>query len=104
MALGVPVVATGAAARGLEARPDEHMLVEDDPARFAAAVVRLLSDADARGRLAARARSFVERQHAWPALLERVEMLVIDAGRATSGCLARRLRDRSAQGMEAPHP
>jgi glycosyltransferase involved in cell wall biosynthesis len=35
MALGVPVVATGAAARGLEARADEHFLGEDDPARFA---------------------------------------------------------------------
>ena len=37
MALGVPVVATSAAARGLEARRGEHFLVEDDPARFAQA-------------------------------------------------------------------
>src|SRR4030095_13421995 len=79
MALGVPVVATSAAARGLETRPQEHLLVEDDPARFAAAVVGLLSDGDARRRLAGRARAFVEHQHAWPALLERVEALVIDA-------------------------
>jgi len=104
MALGVPVVATGAAARGLEARPDEHMLVEDDPARFAAAVVRLLSDADARGRLAARARSFVERQHAWPALLERVEMLVIDAAAQRRDASPAASAIGGAQGMEAPHP
>jgi sugar transferase (PEP-CTERM/EpsH1 system associated) len=79
MALGVPVVATGAAARGLEARRDEHFLVEDDPARFAQAVVGLLRDRQARRRLAERARGFVEQHHAWPGILARIEALVVEA-------------------------
>jgi polysaccharide biosynthesis protein PslH len=82
MALGVPVVATSAAARGLEARPGEHFLVEDDPARFAERVVALLRDGDARSALAARARAFVEGQHSWPTILERIEAVVGEAVRA----------------------
>jgi sugar transferase (PEP-CTERM/EpsH1 system associated) len=89
MALGVPVVATGAAARGLEARRDEHFLVEDDPARFAQAVVGLLRDRQARRRLAERARGFVEQHHAWPGILARIEALVVEAaGRPSQESLA----------------
>lgn len=80
MALGVPVVATSAAARGLECRPDEHFLVEDDPSRFAQAVVGLIRDGAARTALATRARAFVEGHHSWAAVLERIEAIVVDAG------------------------
>ncbi len=79
MALGVPVVATSAAARGLEARAEEHFLVQDDPARFAEAVIGLLGDREQRVRLAARARGFVESNHSWPAVLGRIEAVVTDA-------------------------
>ena len=79
MALGVPVVATSAAARGLECRPGEHFLVEDDPARLAEAVVGLLRDGAARTALATRARAFVEGHHSWAAVLERVEAIVMEA-------------------------
>jgi sugar transferase (PEP-CTERM/EpsH1 system associated) len=102
MALGVPVVATSAAARGLEARPQEHLLVEDDPVRFAAAVVELLSDGDGRRRLAGRARAFVEGQHAWPVLLERVEALVIDAAGRRADASPARSAIAGAPGREAP--
>ena len=102
MALGVPVVATSAAARGLEARPEEHFLVEDAPERFAAAVIGLLSNGDARRRLAARARGFVERQHAWPALLERVEALVIDAAGRRPDASPARSPIGGAPDMEVP--
>jgi len=79
MALGVPVVATSAAGRGLECRPGEHFLVEDDPARFAENVIGLLRDREARIALATRARAFVERHHSWSAVLERVESIVVQA-------------------------
>jgi hypothetical protein len=82
MALGVPVVATSAAARGLECRPGEHFLVEDDPARFADGVIGLLRDREARIALATRARAFVERHHSWSAVLERVECVVVEAAGA----------------------
>jgi sugar transferase (PEP-CTERM/EpsH1 system associated) len=104
MALGVPVVATSAAARGLESRPDEHILVEDDPARFAQAVIGLLGDRDGRRRLAERARSFVERHHSWPAILARIEALVVDAADRRAAESPARTAISGASGMEAPRP
>lgn len=82
MALGVPVVATSAAARGLECRPGEHFRVEDDPARFAEGVIGLLRDRQARIALASRARAFVEGHHSWPAVLERIESIVVEVAGA----------------------
>jgi sugar transferase (PEP-CTERM/EpsH1 system associated) len=104
MALGVPVVATSAAARGLESRPDEHLLVEDDPARFAQAVISLLGDRDGRRRLAERARGFVERNHSWPAILARIEALVVDAAGRRAAESPVRTAIKGASGMEAPRP
>ncbi len=104
MALGVPVVATGAAARGLEARPGEHFLVEDDPARFAEAVVALLRDREGRVRLAERARGFVESNHAWPAILARIESVVADAARGRSAEAATRPELGRTARLEAPRP
>ena len=51
-ARGLPVVATTLGYEGIEATPGEHLLVADDPAAFAAAVVRL-----------------AERRSYWPAAL-----------------------------------
>ena len=82
MALGVPVVSTSAAARGLECRPGEHFLVEDDPLRFAERVIGLLRDREARTALASRARAFVEGHHSWSAVLERIEAMVVEAAGA----------------------
>ncbi len=82
MALGVPVVATGAAARGLECRPGEHFLVEDDPACFAERVIGLLRDREARTVLASRARAFVEEHHSWSAVLDRIESTLVEAAGA----------------------
>ena len=59
---GVPVVATTIGAQGIEVPPGlAPMVVTDDPAEFAAAVVRLLTDNDEwRAR-----RADVEALHAW---------------------------------------
>ena len=102
MALGVPVVATGAAARGLEARADEHFLVEDDPARFAQAVIGLLRDREGRARLAERARAFVEAHHSWSTALARIESVVVDAAGRRSTEAAARPEMGGAARLEAP--
>ena len=78
----MPVVATGAAARGLECRPGEHFLVEDDPAGFAERVIGLLRDREARTVLASRARAFVEGHHSWSAVLDRIEATLVEAAGA----------------------
>jgi len=59
MALGVPVVATSVCNHGVAAVPGKHLIVADAPETFADAVISLLSDAQARTRLAAAARVYI---------------------------------------------
>jgi len=65
MALGTPVVATSKGAEGLDVVDGEHLLIADDPAAFAEAVVRLLRDPALRARLAQNARALVEAHYDW---------------------------------------
>ncbi len=65
MALGVPVVATTKGAEGLEVVNGEHLLIADDPARFAQRVVELLRDPVQRAGLAHNARHLVEARYDW---------------------------------------
>ena len=76
MALGTPVVATTRGAEGLEARPERDLLLADEPAEFAAQVVRLLRDAGLRQRLAHNARRLVKQRYDWAAIGERFVALV----------------------------
>jgi sugar transferase (PEP-CTERM/EpsH1 system associated) len=80
MASGLPVVATSAAAKGIQATPGRHLLVGDDPTAFAEAVVALLEDAVRREDLVAAARREVLSAHDWSASM-RILDAVID-GRA----------------------
>ncbi len=76
MAMGMPVVASSVAQRGLDAQPAKDLWVEDDPREVAARVVQLLrspGDCRAMGR---RARAFVEAHHAWDASCSRLEALL----------------------------
>ncbi|MEO8275484.1 MAG: glycosyltransferase [Thermoanaerobaculia bacterium] len=58
-AAGLPVVSTQLGAEGLEVEADRHLLVADDPTKFAAAVATLLGDPDLGERLAGEARRLV---------------------------------------------
>lgn len=55
MAHRIPVVTTSVGAQGMGLRDGEHVLIADEPAAFADAVVRLLGDPALAGRLQARA-------------------------------------------------
>ena len=68
MAARTPVVATSKGAEGLDVRPDQHLLIADDSAAFAAHVVALLSDATLRARLSRAARALVETHYDWRTL------------------------------------
>jgi glycosyltransferase involved in cell wall biosynthesis len=59
MALGCPVVSTSVGAEGLPLVAGAHYVRADDGGDFAAAVLRLLRDADLRARLATAAREYV---------------------------------------------
>lgn len=69
MALGVPVVASSLAARGVDAIPGEHLLTADGPEESVQAISSLLSDPDRRRRFAQAGRARVELRHSWPGAL-----------------------------------
>jgi polysaccharide biosynthesis protein PslH len=59
MARGLPVVSTTVGCEGIDIVPGRHLLVEDDPSRFADAVARVLNDAGLAASLASEARALV---------------------------------------------
>jgi glycosyltransferase involved in cell wall biosynthesis len=68
LAMERPVVSTTIGAEGLETIHGRHLLIADDAASFAAAVLRLLQDQQLAARLAAEGRSLVERRYRWEAI------------------------------------
>ncbi len=69
-AMGKAVVSTSVGCEGLDARDGDNILVRDDPAAFADAVLSVLRDADLRRRLGASARRTVERTYSWDVIGE----------------------------------
>lgn len=67
-AVGLPVVCTTTAALGLDAQDRIHIALADDRDGFAASVLRILDDQDARHSLATSARKLVERAYDWRAI------------------------------------
>lgn len=76
MATGTPVVATTKGAEGLGLQHEQHLLIADRPADYAAAVVRLLRDADLRHRLTSNARQAVAQAYDWSVIMPRFLHLV----------------------------
>lgn len=76
MALGVPVVSTTKGVEGLDVKPEQHVLVADEPADFAAAVVRLLEDNGLRQFLVTEARQLVETRYDWKMIGRKMNRLV----------------------------
>jgi glycosyltransferase involved in cell wall biosynthesis len=71
MAMGKAIVSTHIGAEGLDVHPDEDILVANEPADFAAQVIRLMEDSNLRHRLGANGRKLVERDYNWDRLAER---------------------------------
>lgn len=64
-AMGKPVVSTSAGCEGLEARDGQNIIVRDDPAALAEAVVRVLSEPDLAAALGAAGRRTAETTYSW---------------------------------------
>jgi glycosyltransferase involved in cell wall biosynthesis len=75
LACSLPIVTTTMGVEGIEARDGEQLLIADEPARFAAAVVRLLGDWKLRQRLAANGRRLAEEKYDWQVVLPKLETL-----------------------------
>jgi glycosyltransferase involved in cell wall biosynthesis len=71
MSLGRAVVSTTLGAEGLDVRHGEHLLLADDPASFADAVLLALKDDELRVALARNARRLVEDQYDWDGIADR---------------------------------
>jgi sugar transferase (PEP-CTERM/EpsH1 system associated) len=76
MAMGVPVVTSSMAARGVDAVPGEHLVVADDAAAQAAAVLRVLDAPGERARLSQAGRARVLSHHDWAASMRRLDRLI----------------------------
>jgi polysaccharide biosynthesis protein PslH len=73
MAMGLPVVSTTVGAEGLPVAPGVHVLVADDAAGFAAAVVGLLRDFAERTRIGEAGRQLVAERYDWSAVFGHLE-------------------------------
>jgi polysaccharide biosynthesis protein PslH len=62
MAMGCPVVSTTLGVEGLDVLDEEHLLIRDDPAKFALAVLTLLDQPERSQAMAAAARDLVQTQ------------------------------------------
>lgn len=76
MAAGVPVVTSSAAARGVDALPQQHFLVADTHEQQAAGALRILDDPGERARLANAGRSRMLSHHCWAHSMRRLDALI----------------------------
>lgn len=77
MAMGKAVVSTTIGAEGLPVTDGEHVLLADDPATFARAVVHLIRDTGHRTRIEAAARALVLARYDWSAVAGELEDALI---------------------------
>ena len=74
--MGVPVVASPAAASGVDAVPGEHLLVADGADEMCNAILQLTGSSGLRARLAHAARERVLAHHGWSSALTRLDAIV----------------------------
>ncbi len=68
MAMGKAVVSTTVGAEGLPVTPGQDLVIADEPARFAQAVVHMIRDVEARRRIEENARRLVVERYDWSAV------------------------------------
>jgi glycosyltransferase involved in cell wall biosynthesis len=85
-ARAVPVVSTTLGYEGIEAVPGEHLLVADDPASFADAIVRLAGDELLARRLTKSARRLAKAKYDWRRVGQALDAVYdsLSGGRLTS--------------------
>ena len=76
LAMGVPVVTSGAGAGGVDAEDEAHFLVAKAPLDAARAALRLMGDAQERTRLATAGRARMLSHHDWSASMRRLDGIV----------------------------
>ena len=93
MASGAAIVATSRSLSGTPLIEGRHALIADDDAKFAEAVVRLLSDAELRNSLAREARRKAESEYSWESITSAFEALYRDILARRDGAARAAVRD-----------
>jgi polysaccharide biosynthesis protein PslH len=83
LARGIPIVSTTIGAEGIDVTPGQHLLIADEPAAFAEAVLRLLRDRALADRLADAGRRHALARYDWRAVCPAVEQVYERALRGT---------------------
>ena len=65
MAMGKPVVTSSAGIYGIDATPEENIIIADDPKEFAKRIIELLNNEELRNRIGANARKLMEEEYSW---------------------------------------
>jgi sugar transferase (PEP-CTERM/EpsH1 system associated) len=81
MSMGRACVSTTVGAEGLPVTPGQHLLLADDPDRFARAIVRLLRDRSHRAEIEHAARCLVVERYDWAAAAAGLEEALVAAAR-----------------------
>jgi len=81
MGMGLPVVTTPQAARGIQATPGQHLLVADTPERQIQSIVELLGDPARQARLGEAGRLQAEFAHQWPSSMQILDEVLLEASR-----------------------
>lgn len=76
MAIGTAVVATSKGAEGLDVENGKHILIADEPRRFAEHVIELLRDRDLRKYISSNAARLVKDSYDWQVIMPRFLRLV----------------------------
>jgi glycosyltransferase involved in cell wall biosynthesis len=85
MAMARPVISTTLGAEGLDVCPGEHLLIADEPERFAEGIASLAHSSESAQRIAEAGRTFVLSRYDWQQSLRGLEELyqtILSGGRA----------------------
>ena len=76
MAMGVPVVTSGLAARGVDAVPGKELFTANTPEEYCDSILALLDNRDERQRLGIAGRNCVTERHDWSKSMERLDNII----------------------------
>ncbi|MFN0109565.1 MAG: glycosyltransferase [Blastocatellia bacterium] len=92
MACGKAIVATSDAAAGLRLAHDDQALLADSSSEFASTVIELIRNQELRERLGEQARRFVEMEHDWKPLLQKLTDLLEAVGQRRAPTKTKNIR------------
>jgi sugar transferase (PEP-CTERM/EpsH1 system associated) len=76
MAMGIPVVSSTAAAKGVDALAEEHLVVADATEDIAQALLRIMRSPEERKRLSSSGRARVLGAHSWSQSMRKLDLLI----------------------------